>query len=115
MSSTGLGTTLFKHGKICFSPKQQLCYLLIFIQQADTCSPSGLDCYRSTSADTYNCTTTCEGVFADVVHINDADRQVQDQAKIDMMVAAYDTEKQAFASNLYFTNTGNESSYYGQY
>ena len=36
-----------------------------------TCSPKGRDCIELHSADTFNCSTNCEGVYADIQWIDE--------------------------------------------
>ena len=39
---------------------------LAFHQDMETCSPKGRDCIERNSTTNFNCSTTCEGIYADV-------------------------------------------------
>ena len=39
----------------------------IFLQDLEKCSPKGRDCFEKHSSQTFNCSATCEGVYADVL------------------------------------------------
>ena len=38
----------------------------ILLQDMERCSPKGRDCFETNSSQTFNCSVTCEGVYADV-------------------------------------------------
>ena len=38
----------------------------ILFQDLEKCSPKGRDCFEKHSSQTFNCSATCEGVYADV-------------------------------------------------
>lgn len=94
----------------------KLCNKLYVIQRQglETCSPSGIDCYRSKTAETFNCTTSCVGIYADVEHSID-DGEMKDQVKFDAMAAAYEDGKQNFAENLYFNPDGDSRTFFGKH
>ena len=39
----------------------------IILQDMEKCNPKGRDCIEKNSAQTFNCSATCEGVYADVL------------------------------------------------
>ena len=39
---------------------------LFFLQDLEICGPTGRDCIERNSTRSFNCSTTCEGIFADV-------------------------------------------------
>ena len=39
----------------------------ILLQDMEKCSPKGRDCFEKHSSQTFNCSATCEGVYADVL------------------------------------------------
>ena len=42
-------------------------YIDILLQDMEKCSPKGRDCFEKHSSQTFNCSATCEGVYADVL------------------------------------------------
>ena len=42
-----------------------------FSQGMERCSPKGRDCFESNSTLNFNCSVSCEGVYADVQWVND--------------------------------------------
>ena len=38
----------------------------LFLQDLELCSPKGRDCIERNSTQSFNCSTTCEGIYADV-------------------------------------------------
>ena len=45
--------------------KSLMCKLL-FLQDMETCSPTGRDCIERNSTKSFNCSTTCVGIYADI-------------------------------------------------
>ena len=41
--------------------------MCILLQDMEKCSPKGRDCFEKHSSQTFNCSATCEGVYADVL------------------------------------------------
>ena len=43
------------------------------------CSPEGRDCIENKSSLTFNCSTACEGIYADVQWVENIENQVEDE------------------------------------
>jgi len=81
-------------------------------QNLSPCSPSGMDCYMENITHKYNCTTSCQGSYADVNYLEGG--RIKDSAKFEALSADYQMEKQRFASNLFFNPNGDELGFYVQ-
>ena len=44
----------------------------------DTCSPKGRDCIERNSTKSFNCSTTCEGIYADVQWVGKKIEEMED-------------------------------------
>ena len=55
----------------------------------ETCSPKGRDCIERNSAKSFNCSTTCEGIYADVQWVG---KKVEEDVEDDEAEAAVERE-----------------------
>ena len=64
------------------------------MQDMERCSPKGRDCFETNSSQTFNCSVTCEGVYADVQWEEDPimNKQMQDELIEDETEMVYEGE-----------------------
>ena len=51
---------------------------LFFLQDLEMCSPKGRDCIERNSTKSFNCSTTCEGIYADVQWVGKKIEEMED-------------------------------------
>ena len=73
-----------------------------------SCTPAGLSCYQAGKGDRFNCTTRCQGMYADITHLGAAVVHIQE------MVEKYGMKKQDTAENIYFDKNGDLAEYFGK-
>ena len=66
----------------------------ILLQDMERCSPKGRDCFETNSSQTFNCSVTCEGVYADVQWEEDPimNKEMQDELIEDETEMVYEGE-----------------------
>ena len=50
----------------------------IRLQDMETCDPKGRDCIEDNAANTFNCSLSCEGFYADVQWVEDIQNNQED-------------------------------------
>ena len=93
-----------------------ICHPLLFwdIQVLEPCSPAGLSCYERNRSSSFNCTTQCLGLYADVSQVLDEHLFVKDQAKLFAIADVHERRKQEWAHNIFFDPDGDEESKWGK-
>ena len=85
------------------------------------CAPHGLDCYESLKYVDSNCTTSCEGLYADLQVVEDSYEEAEDSLAFQTMVKQYMDYKSSLLQNIEFnpektsTNFGKKNFYASVY
>ena len=81
------------------------------------CAPHGLDCYESLKYVDSNCTTSCEGLYADLQVVEDSYEEAEDSLAFQTMVKQYMDYKSSLLQNIEFnpektsTNFGSHTTF----
>ena len=76
------------------------------------CDPKGRDCIEKYSAETFNCSTTCEGMYADISWKATKMEDEKDKKQYEMLTFEYEKFKKEnvkhfrFSSKARFSNFG---------
>ena len=84
-----------------------------FEQDTEKCTPEGRDCIKEHSSESFNCSTTCEGVYADVQCTKEGIKEEREQPQIAKLIDQYEKYKRqkiqhfVFNASAISTNFGN--------
>ena len=70
-----------------------------------TCTPKGRDCIEKNSAETFNCSFTCEGMYTDISWKAAEMKNEMDKEKYMVMSSEYMNSKREFVKHFEFTST----------
>ena len=71
------------------------------------CSPEGRDCIKKHSTETFNCSTTCEGIYADVQCTEEREPDEIKTLKITKLIAQYEKYKKQKVQHFVFDASAN--------
>ena len=67
---------------------------LLSSQDIETCSPTGRDCIERNSTRSFNCSTTCEGIYADVQWVGKKiEEDMEDEEAVEIEFKGKNDEK----------------------
>ena len=89
-----------------------VCPSVLFFQGIDVCDEKGRDCIEGSSTNTYNCSTTCVGIYADVQQEDvNSDEGAADSEKYKMLVAEYMKFKEKNVKHFKFNLSANSKEF----
>ena len=75
------------------------------------CDPEGRDCIEAKSAQTFNCSMTCNGVYADTNWKDEHRKDEKDRDKYLMLASQYQNFKKEQVKHLRFSSEASSSMY----
>ena len=84
-----------------------------FEQDMKKCTPEGRDCINKRSTESFNCSPTCEGVYADVQCTEEREPEDKKQSQIARVIKEYEKYKRQKVQHFVF-NTSAESTAFGK-
>ena len=66
---------------------------LFFLQDLEICGPTGRDCIERNSTKSFNCSTTCEGIYADVQWVGKKIAEMEDEEAVEIEFKGKNDEK----------------------
>ena len=75
------------------------------------CDSEGRDCIEENSADTYNCSITCAGMYADTNWKDEQLRDEKDKDKFTMLSSEYHNFKKEHVKHFRFSSEASSSMY----
>ena len=83
------------------------------MQDTKICGPEGRDCIEENSAQTFNCSFTCEGMYAGVNWKDAEMKNEMDKEKYDKLSSQYVNFKKNFVKHFEF-NSASPSNMFGK-
>ena len=68
------------------------------------CGPEGRDCIEKNSAETFNCSMTCEGMYADINWKDGEMKDLKDKKKYTMLASEYQNFKKENLKQFIFSS-----------
>ena len=73
------------------------------------CGPKGRDCIEKNSAKTFNCSMTCDGIYADIFWKESEMEDTKDKDKYTLLSSEYDNFKRTSVKHFEFKSTSASS------
>ena len=87
---------------------------MYFQQNMKNCTPKGRDCIKKHSSKSFNCRTTCEGVYADVQCTEEGMKEeIEQRSQISRLINEYNKYKKKKIQHFVF-NASAKSTYFGK-
>ena len=74
------------------------------------CTPEGRDCIENNSAETFNCSMTCEGLYADITGWKSGQVNGKDKKKYAKLRSEYQNFKEENVKHFRFSSEAHSSS-----
>ena len=75
------------------------------------CDPEGRDCIEEKSAQNFNCSMTCTGIYADIAWKDEQLKDEKDKKKYSMLSIEYNNFKKEHVKHLRFSSEASSSLY----
>ena len=81
------------------------------MQGMKKCGPEGRDCIEKNSAETFNCSMTCEGLYADISWKTSKMRDEKDKEKYAELISEYQKSKMENLKHFRFSSEASWSNF----
>ena len=79
--------------------------IIVLTQGFEVCSPKGRDCIENLLAETFNCSMTCDGMYADISWKEVEIKGTMDKDKHALLSSEYENFKRKYVKHFEFSSS----------
>ena len=89
------------------------------MDERSICLPPGRDCFNRLAHERFNCSVSCDGIYADIERVEGdvmaapSGGQVEEMGALQLLVKEYEEYKKKYTESLMFNATASSSNYGG--